>query len=589
VSVKLRVRPVDPLTPSVKIVDAAGHPSALFIRQWGNLREATVETLGLRKLLDALESDESGELGDVARLSVENVFAAKNTFPDLYDTFGQRYASVAIGQLPADARVGTFHAEVGAAIGGGISSWYDIPDPPPTATRWPAFSEVTGTVGASQLPGNVALLDRTALQSWIGPHLFGADVKLGAGAFDSFDRHIASVAFGALPADARVGTIHAEIGAALGGGVSSWNDLQDRPATFPPSPHFHDERYLRLDTSNWITQTNRFLSYGGGSGTDSHRLEAHGEAGSDAFMAFHTAGQWAINFGLDRATNDLFVGGWSFGANKYRMVHTGNYPATTDNRYLRLVGGTVAGALRTRIGHTLQVASDGAADYTNQINVTANVDAWGLVIGHNAAGIAPSAYHQPLGAHIVNVGNAPLMLGTNNASRITIMGNGNVGIGTTFAESRLHVDGITRMIGAVLIQGQQNPSAGITGYLYGDAGGFGILHSAGGYGVRVTPTVTQLYGNVGIGTASPTRPLAVSAASNPYMSFSNDANEKWVLGGPDPSFGPESFIVWRSGIGYQLAVGADGHIRNRFGHSLSPIVIGPSAPADAMPGTIWVQ
>ena len=45
---------------------------------------------------------------------------------------------------------------------------------------------------------------------------------------------------------------------------------------------------------------------------------------SDAAMAFHIANGFATYFGLNRATNDLFVGGWSNTTNKYRIWHAGN-------------------------------------------------------------------------------------------------------------------------------------------------------------------------------------------------------------------------------------------------------------------------
>jgi hypothetical protein len=45
---------------------------------------------------------------------------------------------------------------------------------------------------------------------------------------------------------------------------------------------------------------------------------------SDAAMTFHIAGRHATYFGLDRETNDLFVGGWSKGAAKYKIWHAGN-------------------------------------------------------------------------------------------------------------------------------------------------------------------------------------------------------------------------------------------------------------------------
>lgn len=45
---------------------------------------------------------------------------------------------------------------------------------------------------------------------------------------------------------------------------------------------------------------------------------------ADAFMAFHSSGDYAFYFGLDATTNDLAVGGWSMGPNKYRVWHANN-------------------------------------------------------------------------------------------------------------------------------------------------------------------------------------------------------------------------------------------------------------------------
>ena len=49
-----------------------------------------------------------------------------------------------------------------------------------------------------------------------------------------------------------------------------------------------------------------------------------GTAGSDAFITFHVAGDYAAHFGIDGTTNDLSYGGWSAGAVKYRVWHAGN-------------------------------------------------------------------------------------------------------------------------------------------------------------------------------------------------------------------------------------------------------------------------
>lgn len=45
---------------------------------------------------------------------------------------------------------------------------------------------------------------------------------------------------------------------------------------------------------------------------------------TDAFQSFHISGDYAVHFGLDGTTNDLFVGGWSLGAVKHKIWHAGN-------------------------------------------------------------------------------------------------------------------------------------------------------------------------------------------------------------------------------------------------------------------------
>jgi hypothetical protein len=46
--------------------------------------------------------------------------------------------------------------------------------------------------------------------------------------------------------------------------------------------------------------------------------------GNDAFFALHAAQDFGCYFGLDAGINDIAVGGWSFGANSYRVWHQGN-------------------------------------------------------------------------------------------------------------------------------------------------------------------------------------------------------------------------------------------------------------------------
>lgn len=48
-------------------------------------------------------------------------------------------------------------------------------------------------------------------------------------------------------------------------------------------------------------------------------------AGADAVMTFHVSGDYAVQFGLSGALNDLAVGGWSMGQVQYRIWHAGNH------------------------------------------------------------------------------------------------------------------------------------------------------------------------------------------------------------------------------------------------------------------------
>lgn len=48
-------------------------------------------------------------------------------------------------------------------------------------------------------------------------------------------------------------------------------------------------------------------------------------AGTDAYFTFHIGSDYAVHFGLDGGTNDLFVGGWSMGTSTtHKIWHAGN-------------------------------------------------------------------------------------------------------------------------------------------------------------------------------------------------------------------------------------------------------------------------
>ena len=96
-------------------------------------------------------------------------------------------------------------------------------------------------------------------------------------------------------------------------------------------------QFLRSDATGTSTQrisfqanaTNNWDTIATATGSQGSIEVYNTGSGNDAFMSFHAGGDFAIYFGLDADTNDLSVGGWSMGANKYRVWHSGNDGASS--------------------------------------------------------------------------------------------------------------------------------------------------------------------------------------------------------------------------------------------------------------------
>jgi hypothetical protein len=88
--------------------------------------------------------------------------------------------------------------------------------------------------------------------------------------------------------------------------------------------------FLRSDADDAVTNTGVEISFYSNdvmenASGDQATLEVFQDtAGSDAFMQFHISGDYAAYFGLKGDINDFAVGGWSMGANYYRVWHAGN-------------------------------------------------------------------------------------------------------------------------------------------------------------------------------------------------------------------------------------------------------------------------
>tara|TARA_R100001463_G_scaffold35853_3_gene77801 strand:- start:6776 stop:10573 length:3798 start_codon:yes stop_codon:yes gene_type:complete len=81
---------------------------------------------------------------------------------------------------------------------------------------------------------------------------------------------------------------------------------------------------LAENTASSITTFNSNAAIDTSNGNQSGLQVYQDTVGEDAFMTFHVANDYALYFGLDGGTNDLAVGGWSKGANSYKVWHAGN-------------------------------------------------------------------------------------------------------------------------------------------------------------------------------------------------------------------------------------------------------------------------
>lgn len=78
-----------------------------------------------------------------------------------------------------------------------------------------------------------------------------------------------------------------------------------------------------LSAANTWTAANQFTGNGNTASASGIGIQAYSTSSNGAIMAFHRAGVYAINMGLD-SDNVLRIGGWSAGANRFQMDMSGN-------------------------------------------------------------------------------------------------------------------------------------------------------------------------------------------------------------------------------------------------------------------------
>ena len=147
----------------------------------------------------------------------------------------------------------------------------------------------------------------------------GSAAKLAASIKGYLGGHTISFDWNGTSIDAKVDAVeHVAVSEAVHAGNS------DKLGTYAA------DKYARPEAGITIPAGQTFL----GMQSDSAKISMDGSiaplevrsagGNGDAMVAFHLPGDTAWFLGLDRTTKDLCIGGWSKGANKYRVIHEGN-------------------------------------------------------------------------------------------------------------------------------------------------------------------------------------------------------------------------------------------------------------------------
>jgi hypothetical protein len=182
-------------------------------------------------------------------------------------------------------------------------------------------------------------------------------------------------------------------------------------------------------------------------------------SGNLYFGSGYTAGLYNdVGDGANFSTANVSVQSWN--GLGFRSTCCGNpvtYPIVFDTRqgniyaYGNVGVGTASPAAKLDVNGAAHIggtanASAGVLNIagapSNQVNIAASDNgSWGLLLGDDLASAAASSYHGPSYGYLINVNNAPLILGTSNVPQMTILGSGSVGIGTMSPVSTLQVKG----------------------------------------------------------------------------------------------------------------------------------------------------
>jgi hypothetical protein len=290
-------------------------------------------------------------------------------------------------------------------------------------------------------------------------------------------------------------------------------------------------------TNNWDTIATATSSLGG--------IEIYNSgATNDAFMAFHTGADFGFYFGLDAGIDDIAVGGWSFGANSYRIWHQGN-----DGSGSGLDSDTVDGVQASQF-----LRSDAEDTKTaGALNFNDNV------LARFGTGNDLQIYHDSANSYIIDQGTGQLRIRASNlqlqdSSGYTYIEGVDTGTGGTVTLYHNAVAKLNTTSSGINVDGNINAVDNIyvASALYheGDTDTYTQFHAANQWRVVTGGTemleVNDSYVVLGANSAGNVQTTSVSGGATPNLHVYNSF--MWTLTGNLTLNNPTTEVKGMSGV-----------------------------------------
>lgn len=259
--------------------------------------------------------------------------------------------------------------------------------------------------------------------------------------------------------------------------ISNWNTAYSwgnhANAGYAASSHTHDASHIVSGTL-YVSR--------GGTGLSSYTSGGYIYASGPTTLAQKTPAQVLSDIGAAPSSHThatLSVGSYLTGGNyDGSTARTWAVDATSTNTANKIIarnasGAFAAGVISSDNLYVYNSASTGWAGFTSYRNAaTGNTASDGSAVGINGTDL-----------WINNFENARIFLGTQNTSRMVVLGNGNVGIGTDAPGQKLEVAGNIRTSGQLYSNGSISNYGAIS--IYGTKNNYGGINFRDGSGNNI--------------------------------------------------------------------------------------------------------